>query len=72
MTQHERIIDYINTWGSITQREAVIELGINYLTTRISELRQDGLKIKGEWEISKNRYGEPVRYIRYSMEEKNG
>ena len=66
MTQYERIIDYINQFGSISPMEAFADLGITKLSTRISEMRADGLDFHQEWEVRKNRYGEKVRYMRYS------
>lgn len=66
MSQHERILDYINTFGSISPMEAFNDLGITKLSTRIGEMRADGINFNQEWEIRKNRYGEKVRYMRYS------
>lgn len=66
MNQYERIIDYINQFGSISPMEAFNDLGITKLSTRISEMRADGLDFRQEWEVRKNRYGEKVRYMRYS------
>ena len=66
MTQYERIIDYIYQFGSISPMEAFADLGITKLSTRISEMRADGLDFHQEWEVRKNRYGEKVRYMRYS------
>lgn len=43
MTQCEKIIDYCRTHGSITIREAFIDLHINSPTKRISEIRSSGL-----------------------------
>lgn len=67
MTQKERIIKYIADFGSITQLEAMKDLGIMRLSARIWDIRHDGLKIKAEVETSKNRYGEPIHYNRYSF-----
>lgn len=66
MSQHERILDYINTFGSISPMEAFNDLGITKLSTRIGEMRADGINFNQEWEIRKNRYGEKVRYMRCS------
>jgi hypothetical protein len=67
MSQHKKIADYIEKYGSITQFEAYRDLGITYLTTRISEMRRNGLDIVGEWETGENRFGEPDRYMRYTI-----
>lgn len=67
MTQRERILRHINDYGSITGLEAVTEYGIMHLASRISEMREEGLPISSVMETSKNRYGEPVSYKRYSL-----
>lgn len=66
MNQYERILDYIDRFGSISPMEAFSDLGITKLSTRIGEMRRDGLDFSQEWETRKNRYGESVRYMRYS------
>lgn len=67
-TQCDRIIQYIEDFGSITQMEALIDLGIMRLAARISEMRSKGYKIKTEFIHSKNRYGEHMKYAKYSFE----
>ena len=67
MTQAERIIDYINEFGSISPMEAFSDLGITKLATRISEMRADGMKFDQELISTKNRYGEKCHYMRYSL-----
>ena len=66
MTQYERILGYINEFGSISPMEAFNDLGITKLSTRISEMRADGIEFNQTWETRKNRFGEKVRYMRYS------
>jgi hypothetical protein len=67
MTQGERIVKYMQDYGTITPMEAFADLGITKLATRVSELRQAGVHIKKEPVQAKNRYGEDVRYMRYSL-----
>ena len=67
MTQKELILQYIKDFGSVTTYEAFSDIGCTKLTTRISELRQDGYNIIGTTEKGTNRWGKPVRYNRYSM-----
>ena len=67
MTQCERIIDYMNKFGSITTMEAFSDLGITRLASRIHDLREDGYEIEREIIRGKNRFGEPVHYMRYSL-----
>lgn len=68
MTQYESIIKYITDFGSITPMEAFSDLGITKLATRISEMRKDGMEFKKDMVKSKNRYGKPIRFMRYSLE----
>ena len=67
MTQKERIIKYLQDFGSITPLEAMRDLGIMRLAARISELVRAGWKIIRETESSKNRYGQTTRYARYRL-----
>lgn len=68
-TQCERIIKYINDFGSITTLEAFTELGVVRLGARISEMRKEGYEIKGKQECVLNRYGEKCYIKRYYFEE---
>lgn len=65
-TQAERVLDYIREFGSITQLEALRDLGVMRLASRISDLRKDGYIIEGETEAVENRYGEKCYIKRYS------
>ena len=66
MTQHERILAYIDRFGSISPAEAFADLGITKLATRISEMIRKGEKITKRMETNRNRFDEPVHYMRYS------
>lgn len=66
-TQAQRVLDYIERFGSITQHEALIDLGVARLASRISELKKKGYNIVSEWVKVINRFGEPVSVKRYSM-----
>ena len=69
-TQNDRILRYMRDFGSITQIEAMRDLGVMRLASRISDLKSRGYQIKTTWESSRNRYGEAVSYKRYRLEEK--
>lgn len=69
LTQCEKIIDYMDTEGSITPLDALREFGCMRLASRISDLRRRGWKITREFETAKNKAGEPVRYARYRLGE---
>lgn len=66
-TQADRIIDYIEEFGSITQMDALRDLSVMRLASRISDLRKAGYPIKSEIEVVKNRYGENCYIKRYSL-----
>lgn len=68
-TQKQQILEYIDCFGSITPMDAFGDLGITKLATRISEMRKEGWKFKIESVKSKNRYGKPIRYAKYSFPE---
>ena len=66
-TQTERILDYIDEFGSITQIEALRDLGIMRLASRMSDLKKQGYLITRKPEAVKNRYGENCYIMRYSI-----
>lgn len=66
-TQNERIIKYLKEHGSITQIEALRDLGIMRLASRISDLRQLGYSITGKMINVTNRYGEKCSVKQYSF-----
>ena len=66
MTQAERIVEYIDMYGSITPMEAFSDLGITKLATRVSEMKRDGYEFEQELITTKNRFGQSVHYMRYS------
>lgn len=65
MNQRQRILKYIDDFGSISPMEAFMDLGITKLATRVSELIQSGEKIVKEQVDGKNRYGESTHFMRY-------
>lgn len=66
-TQKEKVIDYINDFGSISSFEAYKDLGITQLGARIWELKKDGVEIRTRWKEIFNRYGESVKYKEYYL-----
>ena len=65
--QSERVLDYMNTYGGITQLEALKELGVFRLASRISELKKKGYKITSQMVKVENRFGEKCRVKRYRI-----
>jgi hypothetical protein len=68
-TQTQRIIDYIAEFGSITQLEALRDLGIMRLASRVSDLKRQGYQIISTTEAVTNRFGEKCHIKRYSLKE---
>lgn len=66
-TQNDRILEYIEEFGSITQIEALSEIGVMRLASRISDLRSLGYNIISEIVPVKNRYGETCHIKRYRL-----
>ena len=69
-TQAERVLDYIEEFGSITQLDALNDLGVMRLASRISDLKKLGYPITSSVEAVKNRYGENCYIKRYGLEVK--
>lgn len=66
-TQAQRVLDYIEQFGSITQLDALRDLGVMRLASRISDLKKQGYPIKSEIEAVQNRFGESCYIKRYSL-----
>lgn len=66
-TQAERILQYMEKFGSITQIEALQDLGCMRLASRISDLKKRGIPIKREMVGVKNRFGETCYVSQYSL-----
>ena len=60
---------YIKIYGSITPLDAFRDLGITKLATVISDLKaKEHITFYQYYEGSKNRFGEPVHYMRYWLD----
>lgn len=67
ISQTQRIINYMRQFGSITDSEAVKDLGCHRLAARIHDLKKMGYEIQDEWESDFNRFGEKTEYKRYRL-----
>ena len=68
-SQCERVLQYIKDHGYITQLDALVDISVMRLASRISELRKKGYKIARGFVRAKNRYDEPIVYAKYFFEE---
>lgn len=66
-TQAQRVLEYIKEFGSITQFEALRDLGVMRLASRISDLKGMGFAIESEIVTVKNRYGEKCHIKSYRL-----
>ena len=69
MKQADRIMDYIERFGSISSWEAYSDLGVTQLGARIFELKQRGVEFTKERVSTKNRFGEATHFDRYMFKE---
>lgn len=65
--QSQRILEYMQTYGSITDINAIQELGCHRLAARIYDLKKMGYEITDEIVEVKNRYGEITHVKRYML-----
>lgn len=65
-TQAQRVLAYMEEFGSITQFEA-FNLGIMRLASRISELKKKGYGITCQMVKVENRWGEKCSVKKYSI-----
>lgn len=66
-TQNSRILKFMDENGSINQIEALQELGVMRLASRINDLRDSGYAIETKMKHSTNRWGEKVRFAEYRL-----
>lgn len=67
MTQTERLYDYLINHKSIGPMEALNELGIYRLASRIHDLNKEH-RVEKEMVTITNRFGEEVRVAEYFLE----
>lgn len=62
-----RVIKYMEDFGTITSAQAILDLGVYRLASRISELKKAGYKIEKRMITGINRYGETTHFAEYSI-----
>ena len=63
--QAQRVLDYMDEFGSITSLDAFRDLGITRLSAVVFDLRQEGYNVQSETIGAKNRYGEIAHFSKY-------
>ena len=71
MTQNDMILNYLRRHKSISQREAINDLGVFRLASRIFELKKAGICINTAYETVMIRNGEKTQIARYFLNEDN-
>ena len=67
MNQRQRILEYLQSGGTLTRLNSWDRLGIIETPARITELRQAGHLIRTKMKTVRNRYGEKVRIAEWTM-----
>ena len=70
-TQCDKVLEYMRRFGSITQLQALSDIGCMRLASRISDLRQQGYAIGRRIKTGKNRYGDSVSFAEYYLIEED-
>jgi Helix-turn-helix domain len=66
-TQAERVLAHLQTGRRLTQFEALQELGILRLASRINDLKRDGHDISSKMVAVSNRFGESCHVASYTL-----
>ena len=67
MSQKDRILQHMEEHGGISPKEAIELYGCMRLGARIYDLKKQGIEINRALETGTNRYGDKVRYARYTL-----
>ena len=68
MTQTERLLDYLKRGKKITTLEAITELGILRLASRIHDLKKATWDIQDAWRTGEAKYGGTYQIKEYWLE----
>jgi hypothetical protein len=69
VTQRQRVLQYCKEHKNITRLKAATEIGCFELASRILELEAEGHKFDRKMAKGKNRYGDTVRWMVYTLVE---
>ena len=67
LNQVERVLRHLKEHNGITSWEAIKEYGCTRLSGKIYLLRKRGYLITNEDVYARNRYDEPVHFVRYHL-----
>jgi hypothetical protein len=69
LTQKQKVLRHLKEIGEITPLQAFFDYSIMRLAAHIFKLKEDGYNIDTKMLKSKNKFGEPVRYAQYKLNE---
>ena len=67
ISQNKKILEHLQSQGTITSLDAINKYGITRLSGRIFDLREQGHPIAKRMITVKNRFGEECRVAEYSL-----
>lgn len=67
--QIKRILEYMQTHDGISQYDAIKEISVMRLASRICDMRRLGYNISDKWVTGTNKYGEKYRAKKYWLAE---
>jgi hypothetical protein len=67
LNQQERVLQYLEEHGAITQKEALNELGVYRLASRIHNIKQRGIEVNSQRIGVRNRFGELCHVSEYIL-----
>lgn len=65
VTQKDKVLAYMQQYGSITPLDAMREFSCMRLGARIADLKADGYDIRTEFRAGKNKFGEATHWASY-------
>ena len=66
-TQCDKVLEYMRRYGSITQLEALRDIGCMRLASRINDLRAQGIAIGARMKTGKKRDGGKTTFAEYYL-----
>lgn len=66
-SQTERVYHYMHTFGSINPMQALSDLSVMRLASRITDLKRSGCRIGKRTCTARNRFGEQVHFAEYYL-----
>lgn len=68
-SQINRILSYLKKYKTITAKEALENIAVERLASRIHDMKERGIPVQDKFVNGVNRFGEPTRYKIYWIEE---